>query len=120
MYVDSVADLNVPRYGRALEYKTELFPNKTNVTFAELVSRDYIKIREWERGTGETIGCGTGCATAVVAGVLTGRLDRKVTVEQIGGPLLIEWDEATNHLFMTGPSHTVFEAEIDASHILGK
>lgn len=120
MYVDSVADLNVPRYGRALEYKTELFPNKTNVTFTELVSRDYIKIREWERGTGETIGCGTGCATAVVAGVLTGRLDRKVTVEQIGGPLLIEWDEATNHLFMTGPSHTVFEAEIDASHILGK
>ena len=120
MYVDSVADLDVERYGRALEYRTELFPNKTNVTFAELVSRDYVKIREWERGTGETIGCGTGCATAVVAGVLTGRLDRRVTVEQIGGPLLIEWDEATNHLFMTGPSHTVFEAEIDASHILGK
>jgi diaminopimelate epimerase len=73
-----------------------------------------------ERGTGETIGCGTGCSTAVVAGVLTGRTDRKVTVEQIGGPLLIEWDEKTNHLFMTGPSHTVFEAEIDASHVLEK
>lgn len=119
MYVDSVADLNVERYGKTIEYMTELFPNKTNVTFAEFVRRDYIKIREWERGTGETIGCGTGCATAVVAGVLTGRLDRKVTVEQIGGPLLIEWDEATNHLFMTGPSHTVFESEIDASNIIG-
>ena len=118
MYVDSVADLDVERYGRTIEYMTELFPNKTNVTFAEFVERNYIKIREWERGTGETIGCGTGCATAVVAGVLTGRLDRRVTVEQIGGPLLIEWDEKTNHLFMTGPSHTVFEAEIDASHII--
>lgn len=118
MYVDSVAELDVERYGRELEHMTALFPNKTNVTFTELISRDYVKMREWERGTGETIGCGTGCATAVVAGVLTGRLDRRVTVEQIGGPLLIEWDEETNHLFMTGPSHTVFEAEIDASHIL--
>ena len=97
---------------------TSIFPNKTNVTFTEFVSRDYLKIREWERGTGETIGCGTGCATAVVTAILTGRCDRKVTVEQIGGPLLIEWDEKTNHLFMTGPSHTVFESEIDASHIL--
>lgn len=59
---------------------------------------DYLKIREWERGTGETIGCGTGCATAVVTAILTGKCDRKVTVEQIGGPLLIEWDEKTNHL----------------------
>lgn len=117
MYVDSVADLDVERYGRTIEYMTELFPNKTNVTFAEFVARDYVKMREWERGTGETIGCGTGCATAVVAGVLAGRLDRRVTVEQIGGPLLIEWEEATNHLFMTGPSHTVFEAEIDVTHI---
>ena len=113
MYVDSVAELDVERYGKAIEHMTELFPNKTNVTFAEYVCRDYIKIREWERGTGETIGCGTGCCTAVVAGVLTGRLDRRVTVEQIGGPLYIEWEEASGHMFMTGPSHTVFEAEIN-------
>ena len=118
MYVDSVADLDVEKYGKTIEYMTELFTNKTNVTFVEFVNKDYIKIREWERGTGETIGCGTGCCTAVVAGVLTGRINRKVTVEQIGGPLLIEWDEKTNHMFMTGPSHTVFESEIDASHIL--
>ena len=117
MYVDSVADLDVEGYGREIEHMTSLFPNKTNVTFAEFVRRDYIKIREWERGTGETIGCGTGCATAVVAGVLTGRTDRRVTVEQIGGPLLIEWDEETGHLYMTGPSHTVFESEIDVSQI---
>lgn len=120
MYVDCVADLDVERYGRTIEHMTALFPNKTNVTFAEFVRPDYIKIREWERGTGETIGCGTGCATAVVAGVLTGRCERKVTVEQIGGPLLIEWEEETGHLFMTGPSNTVFEADIDVSHILKK
>lgn len=118
MFVNSVADLDVEKYGKEIEHMTSIFPNKTNVTFTEFVSRDYLKIREWERGTGETIGCGTGCATAVVTAILTGKCDRKVTVEQIGGPLLIEWDEKTNHLFMTGPSHTVFEAEIDASHIL--
>ena len=118
MFVNSVADLDVEKYGKEIEHMTSIFPNKTNVTFTEFVSRDYLKIREWERGTGETIGCGTGCATAVVTAILTGRCDRKVTVEQIGGPLLIEWDEKTNHLFMTGPSHTVFESEIDASHIL--
>lgn len=117
MYVNSVADLDVEGYGKTIEYMTEMFPNKTNVTFAEVVSRDYIKMREWERGTGETIGCGTGCCTAVVAGVLTDRCDRKVTVEQIGGPLFIEWDKATNHMFMTGPSHTMFESDIDVSHI---
>ena len=112
-YVDSVKDLDVDKYGPALEYMTSLFPNKTNVTFAELVNRDYIKIREWERGTGETIGCGTGCATAVVAGVLTDRCNRHVTVEQIGGTLDIEWDKETNRLIMEGPSHTVFEGEIE-------
>lgn len=120
MFVDSVAELDVEGYGKTIEHMTELFPNKINVTFVEFVRRDYLKIREWERGTGETIGCGTGCCTAVVAGVLTDRCDRKVTVEQIGGPLEIEWDEETNHMFMKGSSHTVFEAEIDVSHILGK
>lgn len=111
-YVDSVKKWDVEKYGMVVENMTSLFPNKTNVTFAELVSRDYIRIREWERGTGETIGCGTGCATAVVAGVLTNRCDRCVTVEQIGGRLKIEWDEITNHLIMEGPSYTVFEGEI--------
>ncbi len=119
MYVDDVDGLDVAKYGDAIEHMTSLFPNRTNVTFAEFVSRDNIKIREWERGTGETIGCGTGCATAVVAGVLTGRLCRRVDVDQIGGRLLIEWDEKSGHLFMTGPSHTVFESEIDVSHITG-
>lgn len=116
-FIDNVDEFNVDKYGRALEYMTSLFPNKTNVTFAQMVNDSYIKIREWERGTGETIGCGTGCATAVVAGVLTGRCNRSVKVEQIGGILDINWDESTGKLFMTGPSHTVFESEIDVSHL---
>jgi len=117
MFIDNVADFDVHFYGKELEYMTSLFPNKTNVTFAELVNRDYIKMREWERGTGETIGCGTGCATAVVAGVLTGRCNRHVSVEQTGGVLDIDWNETDNHLYMTGVSNTVFEAEIDISSV---
>lgn len=113
MFVDNVTNLDVEKYGKTIEFKTDLFPKKTNVTFVEFVNREYVRMREWERGTGETIGCGTGCCTAVVAGVLTGRLDRKVTVEQIGGLLNIEWDEQTGHMFMTGPSHFVFESEIE-------
>lgn len=116
-FVDDTASFDVHGIGKELEYMTSLFPNKTNVTFAQLVSRDYIKMREWERGTGETIGCGTGCATAVVAGVLTGRCDRHVSVEQIGGILDIDWREEDNHLYMTGVSNTVFEAEIDVSSV---
>lgn len=112
-FVKQVDDFEVEKYGKTLEFHRSLFPNKTNVTFAQWVSRDYIKMREWERGTGETIGCGTGCCTAAVAAIMLGMCDRKVTVEQIGGPLLVEWDETTNHVFMTGPSHTVFEGEIE-------
>ncbi len=116
-FIDNVDDFDVHKFGRELENMTKIFPNKTNVTFAQVVNDSYIKIREWERGTGETIGCGTGCATAAVAAVLTGRCQRKVEVEQIGGILDIEWDESTGHVFMTGPSHTVFESEIDVSHL---
>ena len=119
-FVDDVDTLDVHGYGRALEYKTDVFPNKTNVTFAQFVRPDYIKIREWERGTGETIGCGTGCCTAVVAAILLGMCDRKVTVEQIGGPLYVEWDEVTGHVLMMGPSHTVFESEIEVGHLYTK
>ena len=114
-FVEDVSNFDVEGYGKALEYHRELFPNKTNVTFGQFVRRDYLKMREWERGTGETIGCGTGCCTAVVAAVLLGMCDRKVTVEQIGGPLLVEWDKESGHVFMTGPSHTVFESEIEVT-----
>ena len=116
-FIDNVDSFDVHRYGPVLENMTELFPNRTNVTFAQLVDRDNIKIREWERGTGETIACGTGCCTAVVAGVVTGRCNRHVLVEQIGGTLDINWNEEDGRMYMTGVSNTVFEADIDVSSI---
>lgn len=116
-FIDNVDSFDVHRYGPILENMTELFPNRTNVTFAQLVDRDNIKIREWERGTGETIGCGTGCCTVVTAGVVTGRCNRHVLVEQIGGTLDINWNEEDGHMYMTGVSNTVFEADIDVSSI---
>lgn len=116
-FIDDVSSFDVHRYGRQIEYMTSLFPNRTNVTFAQVVNDGYIKIREWERGTGETIGCGTGCCTAVAAGVVTGRCGRHVKVEQIGGILDIEWKENDGNMYMTGVSNTVFEAEIDVSSI---
>ncbi len=112
-FLDDIDHFDVDRYGYALEHLTDLFPRKTNVTFAEFIDRSHLKIREWERGTGETIGCGTGCCTALVAAVRLGMCDRSVTVSQIGGPLLTEWDKQTGHVLMTGPSHTVFESEIE-------
>ncbi len=108
MFIDDTESFGVSKYGPAIECLTELFPNKTNVTFAQLVSPDCIKIREWERGTGETIGCGTGCCTAVVAAVLLGKAERKVSVRQIGGVLDVEWKE-NGHVFMTGPSNIIYE-----------
>lgn len=114
IFVDNVMDFDVAKYGPAIECNTDIFPKKTNVTFAEVVSKDHIKIREWERGTGETIGCATGCSTAVVFAYRLGLTSNKCTVEQIGGPLEIEYSD---ELYMKGPSNFVFESEIDVSHL---
>lgn len=110
-FLDSLEDLDIALYGPAIETMRSLFPNRTNVTFAQVLDDSRIKIREWERGTGETIGCGTGCCTAVAAANILGLCGRTVTVEQIGGPLHIHWDEQ-DHMFMTGPSHYICEGEI--------
>jgi len=114
IFVDNVMNFEVEKYGPAIERNTDIFPKKTNVTFAEIVSSDRIKIREWERGTGETIGCGTGCSTAVVISHKLGLTSNKCTVEQIGGLLEIEYSD---ELYMKGPSNFVFESEIDVSKI---
>ncbi|MFH1037747.1 MAG: diaminopimelate epimerase [PVC group bacterium] len=89
-----------------------LFPEKTNVEFIQVMSRQEMRLFVWERGAGRTLACGTGAAAAVAAGVLTGRTGRDVLVHLPGGDLRIEWRE-DNHLFMTGPAGYVFEGEID-------
>lgn len=107
--VDDLDALDIGKYGPLVE-RHEIFPKRTNVTFVQFVDRNHLKIREWERGTGETIGCGTGCCTAVVFMHRLGYCDRVVDVEQIGGVLHVEWDEA-NVVHMRGPSYVVYEGE---------
>lgn len=109
MFIDDVDTLDIKKYGPKIE-NHEIFPNRTNVTFAQVVDENNIKIREWERGTGETIGCGTGCCTAVVFGNRLGLTGRHVDVMQIGGMLHVDWDEA-DHVHMVGPSTVVYEGE---------
>lgn len=113
VFVNNVEKLDIKTYGYAIEHMTELFPQKINVTFAQYGEYGSVKIREWERGTGETISCGTGCCSAVAAGVLQGCAGRNSAVWQPGGTLYAEWDEKTNHMFLNGPSRTIFEANIE-------
>ncbi|GAB4242990.1 MAG: diaminopimelate epimerase [Stanieria sp.] len=84
------------------------FPQRTNAEFIQVVSSDYLKMRVWERGAGITLACGTGACASVVAGVLTGKSDRKCTVELPGGCLQIEWSETDGRVYMTGPAKQVF------------
>ncbi len=111
IFVDDVDSFDVHKYGPAIEHAKE-FPRRTNVTFAQVVDEENIKIREWERGTGETLGCGTGCSAAVVFANLLGRTGRRCNVEQPGGFLSIEWDEE-DVIIMTGPSHVVYQGEYE-------
>ena len=109
MFIDDVDTLDIKKYGPAIE-NHPMFPVRTNVTFAQKIDENTIKIREWERGTGETIGCGTGCCTAVVFGNRLGITGRHVDVHQIGGVLHVDWDE-NDHVHMVGPSTVVYEGE---------
>lgn len=107
IFMENVDSLELPVIGPKFETHTA-FPQKTNTEFIEVLSSTHIKMRVWERGTGETLACGTGACAAVVACVLNGLTDRKVTVDLKGGTLFVEWNEGNNHVFMTGPAVTVF------------
>jgi len=109
LLTEELDELDLGKYGRLVEHM-ECFPARTNVTFAQIVDESHLRIREWERGTGETIGCGTGCCSAVVIGNLLGLCGRKVICHQIGGDLDVEWD-AQDVVHMTGPSHIVYQGE---------
>jgi len=91
----------------------ERFPRRTNTEFVQIISGDHVKMRVWERGTGETLACGTGCCATAAACFLNGHTGRKVTVDVLGGSILVEWDEKSNHIFMTGPAEFVFDGEIE-------
>ena len=109
--VEDTEKFDVKKYGEELEVD-KAFPRRTNVEFVQIVDKNTIKMRVWERGAGETLACGTGaCATAVACN-LNGLTDRKVTIELLGGNLEIEWNKENNHVYMTGPATTVFEGEL--------
>ena len=111
-FVDDITQINLPEIGPELE-NHHLFPDRTNVEFAQIVCKDTIRMRVWERGSGITQACGTGaCATAVAAFIneLTGR---KSDIIMDGGTVTIEWDEASGHILMTGPATKVFDGEIE-------
>ncbi len=94
------------------------FPERTNTEFVRVIDRNNVQMRVWERGTGETLACGTGCCAVAVAGVLNGLTDTKVNVRVPGGEILCEWDRQDDLVYMTGPAATVFDGEIDDKMIV--
>lgn len=107
IFVEKATDDLVLRVGPMIETDAR-FPSRVNIEFVEIVSRDEVKQRTWERGSGETLACGTGASAVCVAGVLSGKTNRKITNHLLGGTLELEWIEDTNHVFMTGPATEVF------------
>ena len=109
--VEDVAAVDLERFGAALEVHSA-FPARTNVHFVQVLSPDHLRMRVWERGAGPTLACGTGaCATLVVCHRL-GLAERSARLDLPGGPLWIDWDAASDHLFMTGPAEAVFDAVV--------
>lgn len=108
--VDNVSDTPVTQWGTKIERHPQ-FPERVNVAFMQVLSRNHIHLRSFERGVGETLASGTDACAAVVVGIRLGLLDNTVTVSQAGGDLLIEWQE-NQDILMTGPAETVFEGNI--------
>ncbi len=89
------------------------FPKRVNTEFAKVIDRHTVQMRVWERGTGETLACGTGACATAVASILNGLTEEEVTVKLLGGELEIRWDREENLVYMTGPAETVFEGEVE-------
>ena len=107
-FIDDTDSLEIEKIGPKFETH-KLFPKKINTEFAQIVDRNTIKMRVWERGSGETMACGTGASATLVAAVLNGLCDRKVRIQLLGGTLEIEWRESDNHVYMTGPARFSFD-----------
>ena len=111
VYIDDVGGLEIEKIGPKFE-NHERFPNRINTEFARVIDRNTVEMRVWERGSGETLACGTGACAVAVASILNGLTEDKVTVKLLGGDLLIEWDRESNKVYMTGPAEVSFEGEI--------
>lgn len=114
-FVDSVEEAPVLTMGPKIEYHPA-FPNRTNVEFIEIVDREHVKMRVWERGAGETLACGTGASATCVACVLNDLTERSIEVQLLGGTLQIDWRD-DNHVFMTGPAVEIYTGELSEQFI---
>ena len=111
IFVDNVDDIDVARYGKALEFDS-LFPERCNIEFAQVLDNGKIRTRVWERGSGITMACGTGACATAVAAAITGRATRTSDIVMDGGTLHIKWDVADNHVYLSGPAAFAFEGEV--------
>ena len=112
VFMKDIEHLNINDIGPYFE-NHKCFPNRTNTEFVEIIDNKNINMRVFERGTGETLACGTGCCASVVACVLNHLTQNIVNVNVLGGTIVVEWDQEKNEIYMTGPAKTVFEGEID-------
>ncbi len=109
-FLPAVDDFDVAGVGSLLEV-APVFPRKANIEFVQVIDREHLKMRVWERGSGETLSCGTGSCAAAVAAALKGLTARAVTMQVLGGELQIRWDETDDHVYLTGPAVTVFSGQ---------
>ncbi len=109
--VDNPAALDLPALGPLFE-RHPSFPGRVNVEFVRVLNRTELQMRVWERGSGETLACGTGACASAAAMMSAGKLDRAAAVHLAGGDLQVRWDEKSSHMFMTGPAVTVFDGEL--------
>ena len=112
VYVEDVKGLDIETIGPAFE-NHERFPNRVNTEFVKVLDRNTVEMRVWERGSGETMACGTGACAVAVACILNGFTEDKVTVKLLGGYLQIEWDKEADKIYMTGPAEVSFDGEIN-------
>ena len=111
IFMDDVAGLDLEKIGPSFE-NHERFPNRVNTEFVKVLDQNTVEMRVWERGSGETLACGTGACAVAVASILNGYTEDQVTVRLLGGDLEIFWDRAADKVYMTGPAKVVFDGEI--------
>lgn len=111
VYINDVTGLDIEKIGPKFE-NHERFPKRINTEFARVIDRKTVEMRVWERGSGETLACGTGACAVAVASILNGLTDNEVTIQLLGGDLKIDWDREANKVYMTGTATTVFDGEI--------
>lgn len=112
VFVDNTKELDLEKIGPKFE-KHPIFPEQVNTEFVHVIDRHTVDMRVWERGSGETLACGTGACATAMACILNHKTDDEVLIHLLGGDLLIRYDRETNHIFMTGPAAEVFSGEID-------